>query len=122
MALSRNRPVIGANGIGSFLGNAAASPEAIFRHIDYMANLVRPRHVGIGLDYVDWPEDYDWATYDPDQWPLDEVHRRLIDAANARPEQLPELTELMLKAGYEEADVRGILGESFLRVAREVWK
>ena len=44
------------------------------------------------------------------------------DAADARPEQLPELTALMLKAGYEEADVRGVLGENFLRVAREVWK
>ena len=114
--------VIGVNGIGCFLGDAAASSEAIFRHIDYMANLVGPRHVGIGLDYVVWPDDYDWATYDTNQWPQDEVHLRFIDAADARPEQLPELTALMLKEGYAEADVRGILGENFLRVAREVWK
>ena len=39
----------------------------------------------------------------------------------ATPEQLPELTELMLRAGYPEAAIRAVLGENFLRVARVVW-
>jgi membrane dipeptidase len=40
----------------------------------------------------------------------------------AEPEQVPELTELMLRHGYGDDVVRGILGENWLRVARAVWR
>ena len=39
-----------------------------------------------------------------------------------QPEQLPKFTEILLARGYCEADVRGILGGNWLRVARQVWK
>ena len=34
----------------------------------------------------------------------------------------PRLTELMLQHGYDEASVRKILGENYLRTCSEVWK
>jgi membrane dipeptidase len=40
----------------------------------------------------------------------------------SKPEQLPELTERMLAAGYAEPDIRAVLGGNWLRLAREVWK
>ena len=40
----------------------------------------------------------------------------------APPEQLPELTDALLARGYSEADVRAILGENMLRVARAAWR
>ena len=39
-----------------------------------------------------------------------------------RPEQLPGLVEMMLGRGYTAEQVKGILGENYLRVARQVWK
>jgi membrane dipeptidase len=39
-----------------------------------------------------------------------------------QPEQLPEATEGLLKRGYPEDDIRGVLGLNWLRVARQVWK
>ncbi|MDP6788623.1 MAG: membrane dipeptidase [Rhodospirillales bacterium] len=39
-----------------------------------------------------------------------------------QPEQLPEATEELLRLGYGEDDVRGILGENWARVAEAVWK
>jgi len=38
------------------------------------------------------------------------------------PEQFPGLTEGLLRKGCDEAVIRGILGENFLRVAKNVWK
>jgi membrane dipeptidase len=39
-----------------------------------------------------------------------------------RPEQLIEVADLMVKQGYPENAVRGVLGENWLRVCRGVWK
>ncbi|HVA86354.1 MAG TPA: hypothetical protein VNF73_08575 [Candidatus Saccharimonadales bacterium] len=41
---------------------------------------------------------------------------------NTEPEQLPELTEVMVRAGYSDHAVRAVLGENFLGVARSAWK
>ncbi len=113
--------VIGMNGVGRFLDDKDATTESMFRHLDYVAGLVGPSHVGIGLDYVkNAPRFWDSARAAPEAWPLigGKPHE---DHANAQPEQLLELTELMLEHGYADDDVRGILGENFLRIAREVW-
>ena len=39
-----------------------------------------------------------------------------------KPEQLLEIADILLARDYSAADVRGILGENFARVATQVWK
>ena len=113
--------VIGINGVGRFIDDKDATTESMFRHLDYVAALVGPAHVGIGLDYVrNAPRFWDTARAAPEAWPrIDGKPHE--DHENAQPEQLLELTEMMLERGYAEDDVRGILGENFLCLAREVW-
>jgi membrane dipeptidase len=38
------------------------------------------------------------------------------------PEKLGELIEALVQRGYSDDDVRGIMGQNFLRVARQVWR
>jgi len=38
------------------------------------------------------------------------------------PEVLPEITEALLSINYSDADVRKVLGENLLRVAKQVWR
>jgi membrane dipeptidase len=116
--------VIGVNGVDLFLGEAEGGAEAMARHIDYIAQRVGPRHVGIGLDY-----SYDLgvgsdvtSAENPDYWwpPGNGYDFSTIHFAG--PEVIPELADRLAGRGYGEADLRGILGGNFLRVAEATWK
>jgi len=114
--------VIGISGSSDYLGVSESSNEAMFRHIDHVTQLVGPRHVGLGTDYVaDAAAILRYFAAVPDEWPTAEGASR-THIAYATPEQRPGLTELLLRSGYPEPDVRGILGENFLRVCRQVWR
>ena len=120
-ACARSGGVVGLNGLGEFLGDDSAGSAAIFRHMDHMVQLVGAEHVGLGIDYVrDAGRFWDWVRDNPHMWPAGPGPR--TGSAFAAPEQLEELTDMMIKAGYGESAVRGILGENWLRVARQVWR
>jgi membrane dipeptidase len=90
----------------------------MFRHLDYIGNLVGPQHLGIGLDYVkDLGAIWKWTLENPELWPANNG-ASAPEPAHAQPEQIAELASLMLSRGYTEGDVRGILGGNFLRVMR----
>ncbi|MGE0006631.1 MAG: dipeptidase [Parvibaculaceae bacterium] len=117
-ACARTGGLIGVNGVNEFLGDRDAGTEAMFRHVDYIAGLVGPEHVGIGLDYVkDYDAIWQWMQDNPDMWP-DNDGAAPIYPAHVQPEQIRELALLMLGAGYSQADVHGILGGNYMRVLR----
>jgi membrane dipeptidase len=119
-ACARSGGVVGISGSSVYLGGFDISNDRIFRHIDHIVQLVGPRHVGIGTDYIVKPAALlPYFRARPDEWPTTEGW---TEVDYARPEQFPELTDLLLRHRYSEADVRGILGENFLRVARQVWR
>jgi membrane dipeptidase len=112
--------VLGMTGLSAFLGGAGATPERLVDHIDHVANLVGPEHVGLGLDYV-----YDLETFEtfvarmPDPYPPEAGYR---DMQQLELEQVPRITEELLRRRYGEKEIRGILGENWLRLCRELWK
>jgi membrane dipeptidase len=117
-ACAKTGGVIGINGIGDFLGGTRS--ELVVDHIEYVIDLVGHEHVGLGLDYVvDKQELIDYITGHPDIFPLDKFNDFL---AMVEPEQVPEITELLLQRGHSEDAVRCLLGRNFLRVAEQVWK
>jgi membrane dipeptidase len=120
-ACAKTNGVMCINGIGIFLGDNDNRTETMARHIDYAVNLIGADHVGLGLDYVFDMEEMDEALAAkahifPKGWGYEPGIKIVA------PEQLPELTEILLKRNYKEDDIRKILGGNLMRVAEAVWR
>jgi membrane dipeptidase len=113
--------VFNLNGIGLFLGDNDNSTDTLLRHIDHAVEVIGAEHVGLGLDYVfDHVQLNENIRSRPDIFPPSEGY----DAGLAliEPERLPLIAEGLLRKGYSETQVQGILGHNNLRVAAQVWK
>ena len=151
-ACAKSGGVICINGVGVFLGDNEAAPETVLRHINYVAELVGPEHVGIGTDCeLDVPERGDFeplpaTPVDPEvaarstlyggMYNRLDLHQAAHSHASGgksigpdweyirhfEPSHMPNLTDAMLKHGYNESEIRGILGENIMQVAKQVWK
>jgi membrane dipeptidase len=84
-----------------------------------LSALVGPEHVGLGLDFaVADDESYDYFGYDERYYP----RPPWIYPAGIRGwADVPGVTAGLQARGYTENQIRGILGENFLRVFERVW-
>jgi len=111
--------VIGLNGIGPFLGVEDGLVPALLRHIRYVVDLVGPDHVGLGLDYLFDREEFEADVQsNPTMFPQGVVG----SLAMIEPEEMPAIVEGLCGMGLSDSAIRGILGENWLRIARQVWK
>lgn len=109
--------VIGLVGIGAFIGDPRARTETLFRHIDYVVNLVGPDHAAIGTDFVlDMEMIWRWMADAKESSWRDPYGTQLYEGGCFQPEQLTELVATMLAAGYGVEAVQAILSGNARRV------
>jgi membrane dipeptidase len=114
--------VININGVGLFLGEYDVSTETVVRHIEYVAELVGPEHVGLGLDYCfDLAEVDAHMAENPHLFPPEKGYGAGL-MQTVEPERIPIIADALLARGWSEAGVLGVLGENNLRVAKRVWR
>jgi membrane dipeptidase len=112
--------------LGGVVGVAAAIPffidaqsptaERVVDHIEHIAGLAGIDHVGLGPDFID---DYYNQVYGG--WILPAGLGPVTTHAEvARPSDLPKITEVLVRRGFSETDIRKVLGENHLRVLRDV--
>jgi membrane dipeptidase len=117
---------VGVTGVGLFLGPNGADPAHVVEHIDYICQLVGPKHVGLGLDSVllrNSESELNLSAMGEIAlkfWPARQYPAGPINFV--RPEDLPAIVDGLLARGYDEADVRAVLGGNFMRLAGQVWK
>jgi len=113
--------VIGVCAVPFFLSRPThPTLETLIDHVVHVAELVGVQHVGLGFDFAEEDEDdYVYFGYDaryipqpPWIWPTGIASH--ADAGNVGP--------ALRKRGFSETEVRGILGENFLRVFGEIWR
>ncbi len=113
--------VICVNGVGPFLSNNTASTDALFAHLDHMLDLVGPRHVGVGLDFV-----YDTEELERDIKRHPSLFSDVLMGSNGfsfvPPTALSEIQRHLLKRGLDTDEVSLVLGDNIARVALQAWR
>ncbi len=107
--LARKGGVIGMNSCSAFVGAGPGPFGAgdLADHVDHIVMLAGIEHVGLGLDFCDGFTRQPGMT---DLLPSNDVikgHGRIV-----------ELTEQLLRRGYNEEHLRLVLGGNFMRVVR----
>jgi membrane dipeptidase len=118
-ACARKGGVIGLSGFGPFLGTNVNLVERLLRQLRYVIDLVGAEHVGLGLDYVfDRTELDEYLRLHPALFPpgIDRV------AGMIEPEAVVEIAEGLARDNLTDSQIRGILGENWLRIATRVWR
>jgi membrane dipeptidase len=116
IACAETGGVVGISGANNYLGGDP-TPELIFRHVDHVARLVGPAHVGIGFDTVlDTDFLNAFVRERPDEW-----RGTWMPWQIAVPETIPPFADLLVARGYADTDIAGIMGGNWLR-AGGVWK
>ena len=118
-ACAQSGGLIGVNGVGNFLGNNDISSENIFKHIDYIAELVGVEHIALGTDFVSNLEPvYKLVDKYPERFGEDvSLPRPWMFLA---PEQISSLADYLIKRGYSDEAVNGIFAENYLRIMKKV--
>ncbi|MMZ68835.1 Membrane dipeptidase [compost metagenome] len=80
-----------------------------------MVKVVGVNHVGIGLDLCDMVMKY----VSPDNF--GKFERIPFDVVKGH-ESFKEITQELIKRGYKDEEIEGILGNNFLRVYKEAFK
>ena len=127
-ALADTGGVIGVVVLPAFLTNKPnPTIEVVLDHIDYIAKKVGWRHVGLGTDH---PMQMTRKLSETQLGPLyaamgfrpeDGIvgkQETLIGYEDGR--DMPNITRGLVKRGYSDVQIKGILGENFMRVFEQV--
>jgi membrane dipeptidase len=115
-AVASRGGLVGVTGVGRFLGDPEARSSTFVHAVDIAVQTVGIDHVCIGLDYT-WKRGAAFSKFRA-FWPEEHYHGTF---AYLGPHQLPEITELLLRRGYEEKDIRALFGGNYYKLARQVW-
>lgn len=118
--------VMGITSVRMFVkANEPTTIEDMLNHYDHVRKLVGVEHLGLGSDvdldgYDDLPPDEQKsmrANYKDSYGFRDKVDIEGVD----HPKRVFDLTEALIRRGYSDAAIRGVLGANFARVLKTIW-
>jgi membrane dipeptidase len=130
-AIAKSGGVCSINMVGAFIDTSnpdIVTTDMVFRHIDYMVNLVGIDHVGFGSDYipnVNFTASVIQTPMGQSVFPDGGYTTKV--GAKGFPTPAPyqivaALVDKMLEEGYSEEDCGKFLGGNMYRVFNQVWK
>lgn len=119
--VAANRGVVGISGVPFYTGGADVALSTVIDHVDHVVDRIGIDHVGIGLAIF---ENHPLSFYDrfadlpteiygtpPWRWP----------AGVSTISEFPNIATALVDRGYDDEDVRAILGGNHLRVMASAW-
>lgn len=118
------------NGVARFLGmpNEDEIANAMVDHIDYMADLVGIDKLGVGLDYIypvgkdKMPDNFDVHYWWPKEAGYGDKGLSSPQMVYAAPETFIGIYQGLIKRGYNDKEVNGVLGQNIYNLAKTIWK
>ena len=119
--------VMGITGVRNFVKDREPTTvDDVLNHFDYVAKMIGVEHLGVGSD-IDL-DGYDNMPADQykrlkESYKGSYAFRDKIDIEGLdHPKRMFDLTEGLIRRGYRDADIAGILGGNFIRVLGESWR
>src|SRR5579884_569203 len=118
--------VMGITGVRMFVtAKEPTSIEDALNHYDHVARLVGPEHVGVGSDidlygYDALPEPMRKALHAGYKSSYAFREKDDIEGLN-HPRRFFDIAEGLIRRGYSDQDISGILGGNFQRVLTKIW-
>ena len=118
--------VMGITGVRMFVkAEEPTTIEHMLDHYDHVRKLVGVQHLGLGSDmdldgYDDLsPEEQKSmrSNYKESYGFRDKIDIEGVD----HPKRVFDLTEGLIRRGYSDSDIRGVLGDNFRRVLKQIW-
>jgi membrane dipeptidase len=125
-AMAAKGGVMGVTAVRNFVRNEEPTTiEHYVDHVDHIAKLVGIEFAGIGTDadlkgYDALPEEIYKnlkASYKDSYSFRDKIDIEGLD----HPKKMYDLTEALIRRGYSDDNIRGVLGENFKRVLSDIW-
>ncbi|MCY3677099.1 MAG: dipeptidase [Gemmatimonadetes bacterium] len=126
-AMGATGGVMGITGVRMFVKDREPTTiEDYIDHFDHVRDLIGVEHLGVGSDvdlhgYDDMPTDEYEAlksAYKDSYAFRDKIDIEGVD----HPKRMFDLTEALIRRGYTDDHIRGILGGNFQRVLGEIWE
>ena len=126
-AMAATGGVMGMTGVRMFVKDREPTTiEDYIDHFDHVRDLIGVEHLGVGSDvdlhgYDDMPPDEYEAlksAYKDSYAFRDKIDIEGVD----HPKRMFDLTEALIRRGYTDDHIRGILGGNFQRVLGEIWE
>ena len=125
-AVGKAGSVMGITGVRNFVKTSEPTTiEDVLNHFDHVRKLIGPQHLGVGSDMdLDGYDDLEAAMQRQlrAQYKDTYAFREKIDIEGLdHPKRMFDLTEGLIRRGYTDAEIRGVLGGNFVRVLSEIW-